>query len=57
MKQTWIVINETLGKRNQKTNIPMSIEYINTLITDPNKIANTFNDYFSKIGTDLAGNM
>ena len=46
--------DDTLGKRNQKTNLPISIEYNNTLITDPNKIANTFNDYFANIGTNLA---
>ena len=57
MKQTWRVINDTLGKRNQKINLPISIEHNNTLITDPNKIANTFNDYFSNIGRDLAANI
>ena len=35
----------------------MSIEHNNTLITDPNKIANTFNDYFANIGTDFAANI
>ena len=57
MKQTWRVINDTLGKRNQKTNLPISIEHNNTLITNPNKIANTFNDYFTNIGTNLAENI
>ena len=57
MKQTWRVINDTLGKRNQKTNLPISIEHNNTLITDPNKITNTFNDYFANIGTNLAENI
>ena len=32
----------------------MSIEHNNTLITGPNKIAITFNDYFANIGTALA---
>ena len=36
-------------KRNHKTNLPMSIEHHNTLITYPNKIAN--------IRTDLAANI
>ena len=57
MKQTWRVINDTLGKRNQKTTLPISIEHNNTLITDPNKKANTFNDYFANIGTNLAENI
>ena len=34
----------------------MFIEHNNTLITDPNRIANTFNDYFANIGTDLVSN-
>ena len=35
----------------------MFIEHNNTLITDPNRIANTFNDYFANIGSDLASNI
>ena len=35
----------------------MFIEHHNTLITDPNKIANTFNDYIASIGSDLASNI
>ena len=57
MKKTWRIINETLGKTNQKNNLPMFIEHNNTLITDPNRIANTFNDYFANIGSDLALNI
>ena len=53
MKKPWRIINETLGKRNKKNNISMFIEHTNTLITDPSRIANTFNDYFANIGTDL----
>ena len=35
----------------------MFIEHNNTLITGPNRIANTYNDYFSNIGNDLASNI
>ena len=42
MKTTWRIINKTLGKTNQKNNLPMFIEHNNSLITDPNRIANTF---------------
>ena len=35
----------------------MFIEDNNTLITDPNRISNTFNDYFANIGSDLASNI
>ena len=44
-------------RRNQKNNLPMFIVHNNTLITDPNRIANTFNDYFANIGSDLASNI
>ena len=35
----------------------MFIAHNNTLITDPNRIANTFNYYFANIGSDLASNI
>ena len=35
----------------------MFIEHNNTLITDPNRISNTFKDYFANIGSDLASNI
>ena len=57
MKKTWNIINETLGKTNKKNNLPMFIEHNNTLITDPNRIANTFNDYFANSGFELASNI
>ena len=57
MKKTWRIINETLGKTNQKNNLPIFIEHNNTLITDPNRISNTFNDYLANIGSDLASNI
>ena len=57
MKQTWRAINDILGKRNHKTNLPISIEHNNTSVTDPNTIATTFNDYFDNIATGLAENI
>ena len=35
----------------------MFIEHNNTLITDPTRIANTFNRYFANIGCNLASNI
>ena len=57
MKQTWRVINDTLSKRNQKTNLLISIEHSNTLITDLNKITNTCKRLFANIGTNLEENI
>ena len=57
MKKTWRIINETLGKTNQKNNLSLFIKHNNTLITDPNRQSNTFNDYSANIGSDLALNI
>ena len=57
MKKTWRIISETLGKTIQKNNLPMFIEHNNTLITDPNRKTNTFNDYFTNIGSYFASNI
>ena len=39
MKKPWRIINETLGKTNQKNNLRIFIEHNNTLITDLNRIS------------------
>ena len=57
MKETWRIIYETLGKRNQKNSLPIFIEHNNTLITGPNRIANTFNEYFANAGSPIASNI
>ena len=57
MNRTWRITNETLRKRNQENNLPVFIEHNNTLITDPNRISNTFNYYFENIGSDLVLNI
>ena len=49
MKNTWRIINKKM-----KNNLTMFIEHNNNLITDPNRLANTFKNYFTNIGTDLA---
>ena len=46
-------INETLGRKSKKNNLPVFIEHNNTTITDQNEIVNTFND----IGTSLASSI
>ena len=50
-----INIIEVRGIR--KNNLPMFIEHNNTLMTDPNRIANTFDNYFANIGSDIASNI
>ena len=55
MKKTWRIINETLGERNLKNNLPMFVEHNTTFTTYLNRIANT--DYFANIRSDLASNI
>ena len=57
MKKSWRIINKTLCERNQKNNLPTFIEHNNTVITDPNRIANLLNDYFANVGSDLPSNI
>ena len=56
MQKTWRIINETLGKRNHKNYLRIFIEH-NFTITDPNRLANTFNDYFVNMRSDIASNI
>ena len=54
MKNTWKNINDTLS-RNKKTNDMPEVFYHNgETLTDPTKIANSFNTYFANIGSELA---
>jgi len=54
MKKTWKGINELISSR-AKT--PVNISQIktddDTLINDPNKISNSFNDFFVNVGSNL----
>ena len=57
MKKTWQIINETLSRKKVDNMLPDTfIKYGNEL-SDPKEIANAFNEYFSKIGSNLASNI
>ena len=47
IKKTWTTINDTLGRARNQNKLP-------TYIVDNEKIANSFNNYFANIGTNLA---
>ena len=53
IKKTWLLINETINRKLKKHNIS---EFIidNRKISDPNEIANQFNEYFINIGNTLS---
>ena len=48
IKKTWKILNETLGflSRNTKKQIRQKFSINNQLVSDPEVIANSFNEYF-----------
>ena len=54
IKATWKTLKELLNKSKPQLNYPNSFTHNNSDITNPEMIANTFNDYFVNIGTNLA---
>ena len=54
IKKTWTTINDTLGRGRNQSKLPTYIVDNEKKMTNPEKIANTFNNYFANIGTNLA---
>ena len=55
MKRTWAVVNEVLQKGTNKSSYPSSFKHNNSATSDPNVIANEFNNFFTNISPSLAG--
>ena len=53
MKKTWQIINETLSRKKADNMLPDTFISNGNEFSDPPKIANAFNEYFSKIGSNL----
>jgi len=51
-KSTWSLIDSLTGKRRKRES-PDRIVSGTDVITDPSRIANSFNEYFSKVAIDL----
>ena len=51
MKKNWSTINEALNRSKITFDLPNEFLVCNRTITDPNEIANSFNAFFSTIGT------
>ena len=51
MKKTWATINETLNRSKNKTNFPEEFIIDGKTLTDPQNIADSFNQFFANIGT------
>jgi hypothetical protein len=52
-KEMWRNINKLIGKTSKTTNVT-SVKSNYQIFTNKDDIAETFNDYFSKIGTELS---
>ena len=53
LKKTWSVLNDLLGN-NRKKPLPDSFTINNSTVSDPQLIADGFNEYFVNIGPNLA---
>ena len=57
-RNIWSIINDITGRKKSKSPYPKKIRLNNgTLSENPEKIANTLNDYFVNIGPDLASKL
>ncbi len=56
MKETWKVLNSCI-KSNNSCSLPSSFSINNKNVSNPNIIANGFNDFFVNIGPNLANNI
>ena len=52
-RKQWDMINSLLNRKRKKKNIIKKIQYQNSDITDPQEVANSFNDYFCNIAQRL----
>ena len=56
-KKTWNVINNLIGRTNDKSSISDTFKVEGTQITNPNTIAEAFCKYFTNVGPDFASNI
>ena len=54
IKKTWLTINDILNRLKKKNSFPDSFQINNETVTDTSLIANSFNTYFTNIGSNLA---
>ena len=58
MKTTWKNINNLLNRQNDKSNFPeFFLDNNNTKVTNPQNIANEFNNFYVNLGPQLAQNI
>ena len=57
MKKTWTVLNEVIGRKNDKSNFAQEFIIGGNSVKNKTIIAESFNDYFSKIGHETGQNV
>ena len=57
IKNTWSILKQAIGKTNDKSGFPNSFNINNKLVTDKQHVAESFNNFFSKIGLETSHNV
>jgi len=57
MKKTWRELNKLIGKTSNKHNLTDQFMLDNKILLNPIEIANSFCDFFSKVGSNTADNI
>ena len=57
MKKSWRTINETVARHKQCSELPTRFQFKGETLTDPQRIADSFNEYFVNIGSDLSNKL
>lgn len=57
MKQTWKILNQAIGKQNNKPKFPQSLKIDGESVSDQSKIATAFNTFFTNIGSNISHNV
>ena len=57
MKKTWTILKKAIGKQSNKKNFPQSFQVGQKKISNPKEIADSFNNFFSKIGKATSENV
>ena len=56
-KRCWSILKQAIGKTNDKSTYPPMFNINEIPISDKNEIAECFNNFFSKIGTQTSNNV
>ena len=57
LKQSWKILNEAMGRKQKNQTSPRNIIIDGVNVSDQNKIASYFNEYFVNIGSNIAKNI